>query len=63
MIAILQAIDFLEIRDRLSSYAISKYNDLRQIVPKFTEDTIKYKDIQNIEQYIMENKPRFEVEE
>jgi histidine ammonia-lyase len=63
MISILQAIDFLEIKDRLSSYSLSKYQDLRQIVPKFTEDTIKYKDIQNIEQYIMENKPRFEVEE
>jgi len=63
MISILQAIDFLEIKDRLSSYSLSKYLDLRQIVPKFTEDTIKYKDIQNIEQYIMENKPQFSVEE
>jgi len=63
MIAILQAIDFLEIKERLSSYSLSKYLDLRQIVPKFTEDTIKYKDIHNIEQYIMENKPQFSVEE
>lgn len=63
MISILQAIDFLEIKDRLSSYSLNKYLDLRQIVPKFTEDTIKYKDIHNIEQYIMENKPQFSVEE
>ncbi|MCX6249043.1 MAG: aromatic amino acid ammonia-lyase [Bacteroidetes bacterium] len=63
MISILQAIDYLEIKNRLSSYSLSKYSDLRQIVPKFTEDTIKYKDIQNIEQYIMENKPQFSVEE
>ena len=63
MISILQAIDYLEIKEKLSSYSLSKYNDLRQIVPKFTEDTIKYKDIQNIEQYIMENKPQFSVEE
>jgi histidine ammonia-lyase len=63
MISILQAIDYLEIKNRLSSYSLSKYEDLRQIVPKFTEDTIKYKDIQNIEQYIMENKPQFSVEE
>jgi len=63
MISILQAIDFLQIKDRLSSYSLNKYLDLRQIVPKFTEDTIKYKDIQNIEQYIMENKPQFSVEE
>jgi histidine ammonia-lyase len=63
MISILQAVDYLEIKDRLSSYSLSKYEDLRQIVPKFTEDTIKYKDIHNIEQYIMENKPQFAVEE
>jgi len=63
MISILQAIDYLQIKDRLSSYSLSKYNDLRQIVPKFTEDTIKYKDIRNIEQYIMENKPQFSVDE
>jgi histidine ammonia-lyase len=63
MISILQAIDYLEIKGKLSSYSLSKYNDLRQIVPKFTEDTIKYKDIQNIIQYIMENKPQFSVEE
>jgi histidine ammonia-lyase len=63
MISILQAIDHLEIKDKLSSYSFSKYMDLRQIVPKFTEDTIKYNDIHNIEQYIMENKPQFSVEE
>ena len=63
MISILQAIDYLEIKERLSYYSLSKYLDLRQIVPKFTEDSIKYKDIQNIEQYIMENKPQFSVEE
>lgn len=63
MISILQAIDYLDFKGKLSSYSLSKYLDLRQIVPKFTEDTIKYKDIQNIEQYIMENKPQFSVEE
>jgi histidine ammonia-lyase len=63
MISILQAIDFLKIRDRLSSYSLSKYEDLRKIVPMFTEDTVKYHDIRNIVNYIMENKIQFEVEE
>jgi histidine ammonia-lyase len=63
MISILQAIDYLNIKDKLSSYSRSKYEDLRKIVPVFTEDTSKYKDIWNIEQYIMENKPQFSVEE
>jgi len=63
MISILQAIDYLEIKDRLSSYSRSKYEDLRRIVPKFTEDTSKYMDVRNIEQYISENKPQFAFEE
>jgi histidine ammonia-lyase len=63
MISILQAIDFLEIKDRLSTYSRSKYEDLRAIVPKFTEDTVKYHDIRNIVNYITENKPQFAVEE
>jgi histidine ammonia-lyase len=63
MIAILQAIDFLKIRDRLSSYSLSKYEDLRRIVPMFTEDTVKYHDVKNIVTYITENKPQFAVEE
>ncbi len=63
MISILQAIDYLEIKDKLSSYSKSKYEDLRVIVPKFTEDTVRYPDVRNIVQYIMETKPQFSLEE
>jgi histidine ammonia-lyase len=63
MIAILQAIDYLRIKERLSSYSLGKYNDLRKIVPTFTEDSVRYPDIRNIVAYITENKPQFEVEE
>jgi histidine ammonia-lyase len=63
MIAILQAIDFLNIKERLSSYSLGKYEDLRKIVPTFSEDSVKYIDIRNIIAYITENKPQFEVEE
>lgn len=63
MIAILQAIDYLKIKERLSSYSLGKYEDLRKIVPTFTEDSVRYPDIRNIVAYITENKPQFEVEE
>ena len=56
MMTILQAIDFLKCQNRLSTYSKKKYEDLRNIVPHFTEDTIKYKDIQNIIQYLLEQK-------
>jgi histidine ammonia-lyase len=63
MISILQAIDFLKMREKMSSYTRKKYDDLRKIVPAFAEDTTKYKEIQNIANYIMENKPQFPLED
>ncbi len=62
MIAILQAIDFMKFKSRLSTYSRKKFEDLRKIVPKFTEDTTKYKEIQQIANYILENKPKFPLE-
>jgi histidine ammonia-lyase len=35
------------------------FEDLREIVPKFQDDKIKYKDVQNIEHYLHENKLHF----
>jgi len=56
IMTILQAIDFLGFHDKLSSYSRKRYEALRAIVPSFSEDTIKYKDIQNIIKYLLENK-------
>jgi histidine ammonia-lyase len=59
MIAILQAIDFLGIQENLSGYSRKKYQNLRKLVPVFTEDTTKYREIQRIKEYLYENKPQF----
>lgn len=56
MMTILQAIDYLECHFRLSTFSRQKYEDLRNIVPKFSEDKIKYKDVRNIINYIRDNK-------
>lgn len=56
MMTILQAIDYLGFHDKLSTYSRKRYEALRAIVPSFSEDTIKYKDIQNIIKYLLENK-------
>ncbi|MCK9219820.1 MAG: aromatic amino acid ammonia-lyase [Bacteroidales bacterium] len=63
MITILQAIEFLEFKSQLSSYSLKKFEDLRRIIPKFTEDTSKYKEIQNVGNYLFENKPKFPIED
>lgn len=49
---IIQAVDCLKIQDKLSSATRKVYEDLRSIVPVFVEDSIKYKDIENIISYL-----------
>jgi histidine ammonia-lyase len=51
-IALAQAIDCLEIQDKLSPVTRAIYDEVRAIVPKFIEDTPKDIDIQNIENYL-----------
>ncbi len=59
MMTILQAIDYLEFNDKLSGYSKKKFEDLRKIFPCFTEDTIRYKEIKNVMNYLLENKLHF----
>lgn len=62
MITILQAIDYMDCVSKLSSYSRKKFENLRKLVPTFSEDTTKYKEIQLIADYILENKPKFPLE-
>ncbi len=55
MIAILQAIDYLDISNKLSEKTKKTYNNLRNIVPKFIEDTPKYEEIEEMRNYIFNN--------
>ncbi|MDD5570073.1 MAG: aromatic amino acid ammonia-lyase [Bacteroidales bacterium] len=52
LISLIQAIDYLECQNSLSSYTKSIYDELRKIVPKFVDDTTKHKDVLNIKNYI-----------
>ncbi len=54
MITIVQAIDFLNIEPRMSSATAHLFRELRGIVPKFKEDTIKYLEIKRIKEYLCE---------
>jgi histidine ammonia-lyase len=55
-IAILQAIDYLACADALTPTSRQIFNNMRAIVPKFIEDTPKYKDIKNLRDYIFVNR-------
>ncbi len=48
LIALVQAVDYLDIADKLSSKTKQMYHDIRSIVPVFVEDTTKYKEINSV---------------
>jgi len=50
--AIAQAVDYLGAAPRLSPYTESFYKDIRTIVPAFTEDEPKYKEIEALVSYL-----------
>ena len=52
MIALAQAVDYLEVSDKLSDKTKKLYLEIRAIVPKFVDDTTKYDDINNIIDYL-----------
>jgi len=52
LITLIQAIDYLNYEPRLSGFTREKYHLLRNIVPRFTEDTIKYVEIKRIKDYL-----------
>ncbi len=55
LISLLQAIDYLSIADEMSDKTKTIYMVLRNIVPKFTDDTPKNKDIEKINSFIQNN--------
>lgn len=52
MIALAQAVDCLDVSDKLSDKTKNLYLEIRAIVPKFVQDTTKYDDIHNIINYL-----------
>jgi histidine ammonia-lyase len=52
LMTILQAIDYLECRDRLSTTSRTVYDKVRAIFPKFVEDAPKYKDINSVREFL-----------
>jgi histidine ammonia-lyase len=52
LMAIIQGIDYLNIESRMSAFTREKYHQLRTIVPRFEEDTIKYIEIKRIKDYL-----------
>ena len=57
LMALLQAIDYLECRDKLSSVSRSLFDEARKIFPKFIEDQPKYKDLNKVKEFLESSEP------
>jgi histidine ammonia-lyase len=57
MMTVLQAIDYLECVPRLSTETLNIYTTIREIFPKFIEDSPKYKDLEKIKKYFEQSDP------
>ena len=54
--AIVQAIDYLKIQDKLSDVSKEMYSEIREFFPMFVEDTPKYEDIARVNEYLKKKK-------
>lgn len=54
--SLLQAVDYLEISDKLSDVSSKIYADIREVFPKFTEDYPVYTDIEKVIAHLKSNK-------
>lgn len=55
LMTILQAIDYLECHDRLSSSSMSLYDKVRAVFPKFIEDQPRYKEMARVKDFLIES--------
>lgn len=55
LITIVQAIDYLEQKDKISSVTKKIFDDVRAIIPTFKEDQVMYPFVQKVKDYLINN--------
>lgn len=56
-LSVIQAIDYLGIHDKLATITKDTYENIREIVPVFTEDSPKYEELEKIKQFLLKHDP------
>ena len=56
LITVVQAIEYLKVQDKVSSKTKKLYDEIRELVPIFTEDVIMYPNVNKVKDYIINNK-------
>jgi len=52
-ISVIQGIEYIAVQDKMSAQTRKVYKQLRELVPAFTEDTTKYKEVELIKRHLM----------
>jgi histidine ammonia-lyase len=55
IITIVQAIDYLEQKDKISSVTRKMYDEVRAIIPQFKQDQVMYPFVQKVKNYLINN--------
>ena len=55
LITIVQAIEYLEFKDSVSSSTRKLYDEVREIVPAFKDDLVMYPFVEKIKNYLINN--------
>ena len=58
-IGLVQAVDYLKIQDKLAPRTKTIYDQIRAIIPVFSDDKPKYKDIEQVKQFLINNTVNF----
>jgi len=53
LITIIQAIEYLKLQNKVSSKTKKMFDEIRKIVPAFTEDVVMYPYVNNVKEYII----------
>ena len=53
LITVIQAIEYLKVQDKVSSKTKKMYDEIRAIVPVFTEDVVMYPFVNKVKEYII----------
>ncbi|WP_322518632.1 HAL/PAL/TAL family ammonia-lyase [Chitinophaga sancti] len=61
VMTMLQAVDYLNCQDKLSSFSHLIYQEVRAFFPKFIQDSPKYKDAKRIKEYLLQHEPKVNI--
>lgn len=56
-LAVIQAIDYLEFTEKLAAPTKIVYQQIRNIVPVFVDDTPKYNELRKVKEFLLDNNP------